>query len=109
MPFCHQSVFVESQLIKNNLFDIQFKLAADYNFFYSLYRIGSYSYKKINKTISIYDTGGSSNSIKSFIEMLRIIKNYNNSFNYVTLFHKIRLIKFYCSGKLKFYYNKIIK
>jgi hypothetical protein len=101
MPFCHQSVFVDSNILKNNLFDIKYKLVADYNFFYTLFRKQNYKYKKVGLVISIYDFDGVSNSIESFIEMYRIITNYNSIFNFVAIFHRVRLTKFHYSGRIK--------
>lgn len=107
MPFCHQSVFVESNILKNNLFDLKFKLVADFNFFYTLFLKQNYKYKKVEFTISIYDLDGVSNSINSFNEMYEIIRNHNSFFNFFTIFHRIRLIKFYCSARIKYIVKKL--
>lgn len=67
MPFCHQSSFVKTLILKENEFNCQYKIAADYNFFYSLYKNGG-KFLYINKTISIFDNieGISSNNINLF-------------------------------------------
>lgn len=53
MPFCHQSSFVRKKTI--NEFNKQYKICADYFFFYSLYydNPNSFCYKSI--PISVYD------------------------------------------------------
>ena len=107
MPFCHQSVFVESNILKNNLFDIKYKLAADYNFFYTLFRNKKYKYKKVELVISIYDFDGVSNSIKSFIEIYRIIRNHNSKLNFISIFHRVRLTKFHYSGRIKHIFKEL--
>lgn len=40
MPFCHQSSFVKTVLMKNKLFDIELSICADYKFFYLLWKEG---------------------------------------------------------------------
>ena len=37
MPFCHQASFVKSRILKQHKFNLQYKIGADYNLFYSLY------------------------------------------------------------------------
>lgn len=38
MPFCHQSSFVRTEVAKQHLFDLSYKVAADYNMFLQLYK-----------------------------------------------------------------------
>ncbi|MBM6670869.1 glycosyltransferase [Phocaeicola coprophilus] len=54
MPFCHQSCFVKSLLLKQYEFDCQYKVAADYDLFYRLYKQHAY-FLKINKVIAVFD------------------------------------------------------
>ena len=60
-PFCHQSVFVRTKLQQEYLFNITYKICADYYFFHTLYKRG-YSFKYENKVISKYLYGGFSSS-----------------------------------------------
>lgn len=64
MPFCHQSSFVKTPILKKNKFDCQYKIAADYNFFYTLYKQGGQFYH-INVIVSIFEniSGISSNNV----------------------------------------------
>lgn len=39
LPFCHQSVFVKTKLLKETFFDVSYKIGADYNMFYSFFVI----------------------------------------------------------------------
>lgn len=54
MPFCHQSVFVRSSILKKKPFNTRYKIAADYDFFYNLHK-EKYKYFYIPYVISIYD------------------------------------------------------
>ena len=53
MPFCHQSVLVRTELLRLNPFDLSYKLAADYNLFFSLFKNG-YNFMYIPVCISNY-------------------------------------------------------
>ena len=53
MPFCHQSSFVKLEIAQSHPFDIQFKVAADYNLFLILYK-EKRIFKYLDITISHY-------------------------------------------------------
>ena len=57
MPYCHQSVFIKRALLRDCLFDLRFKIAADYNQYFELKRKGV-RFKYIDQTISKYDMYG---------------------------------------------------
>ena len=57
LPFCHQSCFVKSKLMKNIEYDESYKLIADYNFFYQGWK-KNWQFVQINKIVAIYDTTG---------------------------------------------------
>ena len=40
MPFCHQSCFVKTCYMKKYLFDLSYKIVADHDLFYRIYRAG---------------------------------------------------------------------
>lgn len=74
LPFCHQSSFTKTELLKNDKFNLQYKIAADYNFFYRLYKAQySFSYQDID--ISIFEgiSGISSTSLKNLITEYSLI------------------------------------
>lgn len=37
MPFCHQATFVRREILKKYMFDLQYRIGADYKLFYSIY------------------------------------------------------------------------
>lgn len=76
MVFCHQSSFVLLSLLKTYLFDTTYKLCADYNLFYKLYRNGyQFYYKPI--CIAIYDAEEGISSINR-LKVLKEESRINN-------------------------------
>jgi glycosyltransferase involved in cell wall biosynthesis len=63
MGFNHQSIFVRSDYAKSLKFDINFKVAADYNMINSLFKQGV-PFKYINQAISVCEEFGFSNNFK---------------------------------------------
>lgn len=57
IPFCHQSVFTRSDVIKNNPFDISLKVVADYDMFRHLYFDGI-KFIEVPYIISCYSPDG---------------------------------------------------
>lgn len=78
MPFCHQSVFVRTDLLKQHKFDTSFKICADSAFFTHIYRQGA-KFLYINIIVSVYNAHGLSSkpSWQYFKEELRIIAHTN--------------------------------
>tara|TARA_B100000427_G_C15513916_1_gene597393 strand:+ start:285 stop:1076 length:792 start_codon:yes stop_codon:yes gene_type:complete len=101
MPFCHQSVFVKSELLKEKKFSTNYKLSSDFDFFVSCF-LEHKKFKKIYMNISKVKSGGFAdiNRQKVYNENIKIIKkNYNNTKNYYLLY----FIKFFQ------YFKDIIK
>ncbi|WP_334082883.1 hypothetical protein [Helicobacter typhlonius] len=78
MPFCHQSVFVKTSLLKKYHFDTNFRICADNEFFTKLYNQGCGFYQA-PLIVSVYDAYGVSSkpSWQFFKEELRIGTRYN--------------------------------
>jgi len=60
LPFCHQSCFTKTILMKKHPFNLSYKIASDYNFFLGAY-FNSYRFHYINITIADYSLEGFSN------------------------------------------------
>ena len=73
LPFCHQSVFVRTELMKGHCFDMQYKQAADYHFFMQCF-LAHYKFVHVNVIISRYSMGGISetNTVYHLCEKIRI-------------------------------------
>lgn len=101
MPFCHQSVFVKTELLKQHHFDTSFKICADNDFFIKIKHLG-HKFYKVDQIIAVYDINGT--SAKNFFTLLRenfaIAQKYNKfyfifypfKFSYLTLRYALKSI-----------------
>jgi len=80
LPFSHQSHFVKTSLAKNKLFNLEYKISADYDFLYSVYKNNA-SFYYFKFPISICDaTKGLSKEINLFFlykQFFKICKIYS--------------------------------
>lgn len=81
MIFCHQSVFVCREELQKQPFDLQYPIAADFNFFYNLYKQGvKMQYKPIPVACFEAEEGISSRkSLQVKVEYAKI-RGVNNTF-----------------------------
>lgn len=93
IPFCHQSVFVRSKIMKKTPFDTTYKIAADYNLFYHLYfDYGKESFLYIPKSFAVVDATDSlsqSRKYSCWIEYLRIRSEHKDINWYFDIFKKV--------------------
>ena len=68
MVFCPQSTFIRTKIHKDHMFDTNFKICADYDFFLWAYITGL-NFKYVGYTFSVFRYGGASN--------INIMKTYN--------------------------------
>lgn len=109
LPFCHQSTFVRTSLMRSIPFDLSYIIAADYNFFYTLYKLGK-SFKFIDISIALYDAIGFSTNkvLETYIEVCRS-NGTNNSWQFkfrLFLFKTRRVVMIILPQKLVNYYRK---
>jgi len=81
MVFCHQAVFIKKNILGDIKFDINYKIAADFNLFRNLYK-RNFIFFRINNIIANYDAeyGISSNNFYKMLREYSIIKGDWNSF-----------------------------
>lgn len=94
MGICHQSLFVRTVLAKKYLFDLHFKVAADYNMIHKIYDAG-FDFQYCNIPVSIYDMYGFStqNVIRQVDEIAMICNVYHSFWHYrVRVAKQIKLI-----------------
>jgi hypothetical protein len=93
MPMCHQSMFIRTSYLRNNLFNLKYIYASDYNLLYNIYLLDKKSLKKLNTTISIIRPKGFSetNTIDTYKEYMDISvsKNSFTIFIYIYFQYKI--------------------
>lgn len=108
MPFSHQSVFVRTDILKKKLFNTKYKIAADFDFFYKLFK-NKKKFQYLNYFVSKIAIGGISDKLRldCLIEYLKIFfnnRNYANifllSFNFIYYFFSF-FIKKILSKKMK--------
>ena len=73
MGICHQSLFVRTEPAKRIGFDEKFKVTADYNMVFQLYKQG-YGFHYVPVPVAVYDLRGFSarNNVLQFKEIVTI-------------------------------------
>lgn len=105
LPFCHQSSFVRRDVLLKYKFDIKYKIAADYNLFYSLF-IDKYNFFKVDLCISNYNLEGGISATK-FYQLEREIKLINGKWDSIFCRISLNILNFkYLFGK---FYKNIFK
>lgn len=81
MPFCHQTLFARTSIMKDELFDTSFQLAADHNFIIKMYQQDKIFFH-VDKLIAIFAPGGfaSSNKLLMNIESIKVLFDNNIEF-----------------------------
>lgn len=104
MPSCHQSIFCKRSLLLKYPFDLTFKIAADYNFFYQLYK-ANVQRKYVNIIVSVYDAMNGISSRHEWIARKEMLKIENGSCIYYVkslfLYIKLTIKKFLIFLKIK--------
>ena len=87
MPFCHQSSFIKSSLFKKNLFNLDFKLSSDFNFFYKCY-LQKKNFCRLNIPFATIKSGGISDNKRQqvYSENISIMKTYNKKKNILKIY-----------------------
>lgn len=121
MPFCHQSSVIKSSLLKKHLFDLNYTLSSDFDFFYNCY-LNNIKFLKQNYIISKVKSDGKSdkNRQKVLFENIKIFHNKYDYFKMLILYFlklfelfksliKLFMTKNLISYILKIKYKKNIK
>lgn len=77
MPFCHQTLLTRTTLMKEELFDTSYRLAADHNFIVKMYKKQKI-FDYIDSTLAIFTLGGfaESNEFLMNIESLKVLLDH---------------------------------
>lgn len=107
MVFCHQAVFVKKEILKKFKFNVNYKIAADFDLFRKLY-IKNFIFFEIEIVIANYDafTGISSKNIIEMEKEYYIITEKWDSFKYkVKFLLKVFYFQFYKLYRYIFFKN----
>lgn len=96
--FCHQSVFIDSNYHKSNLYNLNKPIVADFEFFYSAYRSGV-QFQKIEEVISSIEAGGISDSRR--MDVIRGWKKIVGPSLKNDFYFSLRILREYLASKLK--------
>ena len=93
MPFCHQSCFVKSNILKQNNFSLKYKCSSDFNFFFNNY-LDNIKFYQVDMIISMVNSGGLSdrfreNVLKENFQILK--KNIDN--RYLIFIYYLRILQ----------------
>ena len=108
MPFCHQSVFVKSNKIKERKFKIQYRYSSDFDFFFESFNKKD-KFLKIDSIVSTITSGGSSDINRQMVinENIEILKEKNINKSYYILYY-FKLLQFLKSNFRKLIPEKIV-
>lgn len=124
IPFCHQSSFTKTTILKDNLFNLKYKISSDFDLFLRLYKQKKIFFK-VNMIITQVESGGLSDTrrfivFKENFNILRdnkmlTLSRWRIIFDFIYLFLS-KIIKFFISKtllnnilKLKYFLLKKIK
>jgi glycosyltransferase involved in cell wall biosynthesis len=104
MPFCHQSVFVKTEILKKYKFNLKYKICSDRDQFIRIFKLTP-SYKYFNITISQIEAFGTSN--KNRIATLKELKRIYIS-NNIKMIQSLNFKIFigYCISIFEFIFGK---
>lgn len=84
MGFNHQSTFVKTEVAKKLKFDLNYRLASDYNMIITIYSNNGVFQQLHNTVVALYDTNGmSAKNLRLHLYETMMIDNPENCFNYL--------------------------
>jgi len=87
MCFSHNASFIDARVLRKYYYDIEYKIAGDYDFFYKL-KNENYIFKYVSLIISVADAGGISNvNIWTALrERIKVVSSYHQKNFFYSLF-----------------------
>ena len=94
MTFCHQSVFVKTRLYQKKYFDLRFKIASDFNFFFWCCTTGI-GFKTYDFPFSRVSVQGVSDKMRArvLLENRQIVREHSRSNMKVELFYFLNIAR----------------
>ena len=90
LPFCHQSSFVKTSLMRQYKFDLSYKVVADYRFFYTLHSLG-HPFLHVSELVAEYDMNGYSSH--RVVSMYQEIAKINGTYKTPSYYKKLFLLR----------------
>ncbi len=102
MPFCHQSCFVRTELLRKTPFDESYRLSGDFKFFRRIMQDGA-RFERLPMPVCIFDTGGltSLNREEALLENIRVVKEFDKGLDRLCHLLRLRLQIFMCKIRPK--------
>lgn len=103
MGITHQSMFTRTYLAKKLMFNLDYKISADFEMAYKIYKMG-FEFVHIYRTVSNYDINGISsrpeNGIATLHEALSIFKESNSRWSIQYFIYLLFIILMRIKGKV---------
>lgn len=108
MFFCHQAVFVRTELMKQYPYDTRFKMSADFYFFKFCY-LTKKKFQHIPIVISVYDRTGISNThrIAGLKENIQVIRELDKGWDKIKFLIKLHFVIYWNSIRTWIKKNRI--
>lgn len=108
MFFCHQEVFVRTELMKQYPYDTRFKMSADFYFFKFCY-LTKKKFQHIPIVISVYDRTGISNThrIAGLKENIQVIRELDKGWDKIKFLIKLHFVIYWNSIRTWIKKNRI--
>lgn len=98
LPFCHQSVFVKTKLLKETFFDVSYKIGADYNMFYSFF-CNNKAFQYVDIFISVFEHETGISSAKNCVIWYK--ENARTRGEEKTILFKLKYVRVVLISKIK--------
>lgn len=112
LPSIHQSIFYPTKLRESISYRPEYKISADYDFTLRASKI--YNLFRVDKTISVFETGGPGLSSQRKFEIIFDVARsqrevLNMNYLLITLYAMIRFFKIYSMTIISYFTNKLYK
>lgn len=98
-PFCHQSAFISTSIMRKYGYDTRYRFASDYNFFYRLWK-GNNKMCYVSETVAVFDASevsfSGSHPFLVLQEEMQISNSSYFSFRFLRRFIHICMGRFLC-------------
>ena len=100
MFFCHQSVLVRTELLRQFPFDTNYKMSADFKQVKQLFKAGK-RFVKVDVPVADFDTSGVSNAARSagLRENIRVVREVDGWLDQIRLLPRLLFVYYWCKWR----------